>query len=155
MLNASNMSSNNEERKRRNDLRGELIEKFPRDRSYLLPALHFLQEKFSFLPDWGLEVLGWHLGVPASEVYGTTTTYTELLLSPSAEKTVSVCDGVACRENGAAQILEFLSNKTSSDLEVQKTDCAFMCSVAPAVSVDHRWYGRQVPGDALLRLVEN
>ena len=155
VLNGSNMSSNNEERKRRNDLRRELIDKFPRDRSYLLPALHFLQEKFSYLPDWGLEVLGWHLGVPASEVYGTATTYTELLLSPPAQKTVSVCDGVACRENGATQILEFLSNKTNSDLKVQKTDCAFMCSVAPAVSVNHRWFGRQVPGDVLLRLIEN
>ena len=89
----------------------ELIDKFPRDRSSLLPALHYLQETFSFLPDWGIEVLGWHLGVPSSEVYGAATTYTELSLSIPSHKTVIVCDGVACREKGAIQILEFLKEK--------------------------------------------
>ena len=148
------MASVGEERKRRNELRRELIGKFPRERSSLLPALHYLQETFSFLPDWGIEVLGWHLGVPSSEVYGAATTYTELSLSLPSHKTVIVCDGVACREKGSIQILEFLKEENTDGVEIKTTDCAFMCSVAPAVSVDHTWYGRQVPGNSLAKLVE-
>ena len=148
------MASAGEERKRRNELRRELIDKFPRDRSSLLPALHYLQETFSFLPDWGIEGLGWHLGVPSSEIYGAATSYTELSLSIPSHKTVIVCDGVACREKGAIQILEFLKEKNIDGVEIKTTDCAFMCSVAPAVSVGHTWYGRQVPDNPLAELIE-
>ena len=59
-----------ENRKQRNEFRRELIKCFPRERESLLPALHFIEDKFGFLPDWAMEVLGWHLGKPASEIYG-------------------------------------------------------------------------------------
>ena len=62
----------------RNTLRSELREKFPRNHGQLLPALHFLQHEFGYLPDWAMEVVGWHLGIPSSEVYGAATSYTEL-----------------------------------------------------------------------------
>ena len=98
--------------------------------------------------------MGWHLGVPSSEVYGAATTYTELSLSIPSHKTVIVCDGVACREKGAIQILEFLKEKNIDGVEIKTTDCAFMCSVAPAGSVVHTWYGRQVPDNSLAELIE-
>ena len=62
----------------RNELRATLRQKFPRNRGQLLPALHFLQHEFGYLPDWAMEVVGWHLGIPSSEVYGAATSYTEL-----------------------------------------------------------------------------
>ncbi len=68
----------------RNTLRSVLREKFPRDHGQLLPALHYLQHEFGYLPDWGMEVVGWHLGIPASEVYGAATSYTELRTTPPA-----------------------------------------------------------------------
>ena len=47
-------------------LRAALRERVPRDYGQLLPALHFLQHEFGYLPDWAMEVVGWHLGIPAS-----------------------------------------------------------------------------------------
>ena len=47
------MASAGEERKRRNELRRELIDKFHRDRSSLLPALNYLQETYYLLPERG------------------------------------------------------------------------------------------------------
>ena len=155
------MISNKEERKRRVDLRRHLIEEFPRDRSSLLPALHYLQDTFSYLPDWAMEVVGWHLGVPASEIYGAATTYSELALSHTLQKTVTVCDGVACRENGSTEILDHLkkklepvrSNYSGDEFVLRTTDCAFMCSVAPLVAIDHKWFGRDQAKHALAALV--
>ena len=77
----------------RNKLRNSLIEYFPRRRESLLPILHYLQHTYGYLPGWALEVVGWHLGVPASEVYGAATTYTELRLDEPQEDEVIVVGG--------------------------------------------------------------
>ena len=62
----------------RNELRPILREKFPTEWTYLLPALHYLQEEFGQRADWALHSVCWHLRVPASEVNGAATSYTEL-----------------------------------------------------------------------------
>ena len=65
----------------REELRPILRRKFPPHRTYLLPALHFLQEEFGHLPEWALQVVAWHLRTPASVVYGAATSYTELRIA--------------------------------------------------------------------------
>ena len=47
------------------ELRPMLRQMFPPERAYLLPALHYLQEELGHLPEWALQVVGWHLRVPA------------------------------------------------------------------------------------------
>ena len=84
----------------------------------------------------------------------------ETLQQHDVEFIFTLCGGhispilVACREKGAIQILEFLKEKNIDGVEIKTTDCAFMCSVAPAVSVGHTWYGRQVPDNSLAELIE-
>ena len=89
----------------RNELRATLREKFPRHHGQLLPALHFLQHEFGYLPDWAMEVVGWHLGIPASEVYGAATSYTELRTARPGTHVVRVCTGLSCRVNGGNELL--------------------------------------------------
>ena len=60
------------------ELRQLLRPKFPRERTYLLPALHFVQEQLGHLPDWALQAVSWHLRIPASEAYGAATSYSDL-----------------------------------------------------------------------------
>ena len=68
----------------REELRPLLRRKFPPHRTYLLPALHFLQEELGHLPEWALQVVAWHLRTPASVVYGAATSYTELRIQAPA-----------------------------------------------------------------------
>ena len=135
----------------RNSLRATLREKFPRDHGQLLPALHFLQHEFGYLPDWAMEVVGWHLGIPASEVYGAATSYTELRTAKPGEHVLRVCTGLSCWMNGGEDVLRSVSselrthpgNTTSDGLTTfEETPCGFMCAMAPAVEWDGRWIGR-------------
>ena len=129
----------------RNTLRSVLREKFPRDHGQLLPALHYLQHEFGYLPDWGMEVVGWHLGIPASEVYGAATSYTELRPTPPGSHVIRVCTGLGCRINGANEILEAAKASFSegNDQElVEETPCGFLCGMAPALEIDGVWHGR-------------
>ena len=100
----------------RNSLRSELREKFPRNHGQLLPALHFLQHEFGYLPDWAMEVVGWHLGIPSSEVYGAATSYTELRVEKPGNTVVRVCTALSCVVSGSRAILTALETELSSRL---------------------------------------
>ena len=129
----------------RNSLRATLRQRFPREHTQLLPALHFLHHEFGFLPGWAMEVVGWHLGIPSSEVYGAATSYTELRTERPGDRLVRVCTGLSCRVHGAARILDDLRRRVTSDVTLEETPCAFLCALAPAVEVDGRWLGRVDP----------
>ncbi len=132
-------------------LRAVLREKFPREHGQLLPALHFVQHEYRYLPDWAMEVVGWHLGIPASEVYGAATSYTELLTAQPGRRVVQVCTGISCSLNGGNRLRHYLESmlgigvgQTTPDgrITLSETACAFMCGVAPVVRIDDEWKGR-------------
>ena len=135
----------------RNSLRKALREQFPRDHGQLLPALHFLQREFRYLPGWAMETVGWHLGIPASEVYGAATSYTELRIDEPGPHILKVCTGLGCWLNGGKELLsaigadlDLVPGQTTSDglITFEETPCGFLCAVAPAVELDGEWRGR-------------
>jgi NADH:ubiquinone oxidoreductase subunit E len=138
-------------REQRSELRAVLQQEFPRERNYLLPALHFLHHRFGYLPTWAMEVVGWHLHVPSSEVYGSATSYTELRTKAPARHILRVCTGMSCWLQGGEDILKKLSTtlkiapgETTPDGEyaLEETPCAFVCAVAPVVEHNNRITGR-------------
>ena len=143
------------------DLRAVLREKFPRDHGQLLPALHFVQHEYRYLPDWAMEVVGWHLGIPASEVYGAATSYSELRIDEPGMHIVRVCTGLSCRVSGADSVLEAVRDRlgaepgepasVGSDATVtfETTACGFLCAVAPVMQIDERWLGHASPEKAV------
>lgn len=142
----------------RNILRRALRENFQRERDQLLPALHYLQSEFGYLSDWAMEVVGWHLGIPASEVFGAATSYTELRIEQPGRHTVRVCTGLSCWSNGAREVLTALESRfnmhAGSSVEngrftLEITPCGFVCALAPAIECDGSWYGRISPNIAM------
>ncbi len=133
------------------DLRAQLVLRFPRERQQLLPALHYVQHELGHLPEFSLQVIGWHLHVPASEVYGAATSYSELRIQATGEQVVRVCTGLPCRLNGGDELLEaarrdlgVAPGETTADgkTTLEETPCAFACSVAPVIEVDGKLHGR-------------
>lgn len=142
-------------RGRQSGLRRTLRLEFPeRQRDALLPILHLLQHEHGYLADWALQVVGWHLRVPASEVYGAATSYSELHTVGPQTHAITVCTGLACWLAGGAELLASAQEQLDGriDCGVATTPCAFICAVAPAVSVDGRWFGRTTPAAMLAAL---
>jgi NADH:ubiquinone oxidoreductase subunit E len=147
----------------REELRSLLRRKFPPHRTYLLPALHLLQEELGCLPEWALQVVAWHLRTPASVVYGAATSYTELRFEAPTQPVVRVCTGLSCWHGGGRELLAELSQalaveagKTAEDSRVilEETPCAYRCPLAPLVAVDGLWLGRARADRVLSRLEE-
>jgi NADH-quinone oxidoreductase subunit F len=128
----------------------DLLAPFPRERTWLLPALQAVQAAHGWLSLADLGGVAAHLRVPESEVYGVATHYPELRLAPTGAHLVRVCTGVPCRANGGRDLLRGLearlgigAGQTTPDgrVTLEESDCGFACSVAPVVEIDHRHLG--------------
>jgi NADH-quinone oxidoreductase subunit F len=120
----------------------ERIHAYPRQRTYLLPALHDVQDAFGWLPAVALEQVGQHLRVPKSEVFGIASSFPDFRLhEPPAD------DGP-----GAAGVVQEVVGVGEDDLVQDGTcsravadtagaggrhvGCAGNCWQAPAISHD-------------------
>ncbi|HKX06153.1 MAG TPA: NAD(P)H-dependent oxidoreductase subunit E, partial [Methylomirabilota bacterium] len=111
----------------------DVLSPFPRERTWLLPALHALQHRDRWLSPEALAAAADHLRVPRSEVYGVATHYPEFRLSRPGRRVVRVCVGLACRARGGLDVLVACERRlgiaagaTTSDeaVTLERLDCA-------------------------------
>jgi NADH-quinone oxidoreductase subunit F len=134
----------------------ELLAKFSRERTWLLPALRAVQQAERWLSTESLEAVAAHLRVPKSEVWGVASHYPELRLARPGRRIVRVCTGLSCRARGGGELLDECvarlglgTGETAPDgsVTLEELDCGFACAVAPVVEIDHGYHGRVAPGD--------
>ena len=108
-----------------------------------------------------MEVAGWHLGIPSSEVYGAATSYTEFRIDKPPKHVIKICGGLSCLLNGGGELKKRLleatapynpSSPTTQEVSVESSPCAFMCGVPPALEIDGVWHGR-VAAESLSELL--
>src|SRR5438046_1719634 len=131
-----------------------LVARFPRERTWLLPALEEVQRAERYLSPEALEAVAAHLRVPKSEVWGVASHYPELRLALPGTRVVRVCTGVSCKLRGGGELLAacerrlgLRAGQTTADgaVTLEAMDCAFACAVAPVVEIDHACHGRVTP----------
>src|SRR2546428_12528291 len=124
---------------------------FPRERTWLLPALLAAQETEGWLSSEALTAVAEHVRVPPSETCAIATDYATFRRVKPGSHLVRVCTGLSCRLTGAADHLRTLENRlgiargqTTSDdrLTLEEADCLSMCSLAPVLEVDGTCHGR-------------
>jgi len=134
----------------------DALARFPRERTWLLPALQAVQDVVGYLPAWALAEAGRHLRVPDSEVYGVATHYPEFRMAPRGTHHVRVCTGVSCALSGGRALLDAIAVRydvkagesgADRELTLEAAECFFECSVAPLVEVDGVYRGRVTPDD--------
>ena len=123
------------------------VHAFPRERTWLLPALHAVQHDLRWISSEALADVATHLRVPLSEAYGVVTHYPEFRLTEPRARIVRVCMGVSCRIRGGLDLLKSLDAAAGSDTTLEPFDCAFNCSMAPVVEVNGMAHGRVAVSD--------
>ena len=133
----------------------DVLSRFPRERTWLLPALQALQHRDRWLSPEALAEAADHLRVPRSEVYGVATHYPEFRLSRPGRRVVRVCVGLSCRVRGSQDVLAACERRlgvaagaTTPDgaITLERLDCAFDCAMAPVVEVEGEHHGRVEAG---------
>jgi len=100
-------------------------------RHLLLPALQAVQARVGWISEGALTYICARLTVPPAEAYGVATFYALLSTTPRPKRVLHVCDDIACRCKGAAELCAALE-KSEGWI---RSPCLGLCDQAPAALV--------------------
>jgi len=136
-----------------NNLSEELIGTFPRTRDQLLNILHYVQHKHGYISKVSMQDIGKHIKMPASEIYGTVTSYTEFKIKNPADKQLKICTGISCINQGNQALIDTIKSNHSintnlfengpiNKVAIEEIDCGFICGVGPMIQINQTMHGR-------------
>ena len=121
------------------------------DRGFLIPILQEVQEHYGYIAPDVVDEIARYTRVPAGEIYGVASFYSQFRFTEPGKHTVQVCLGTACHVRGSERILGLLehqldvkSGETTADglFSLERAACFGCCALAPVVMVDKDVHGR-------------
>ncbi len=135
----------------------EIVARYPRPRSALLPLLHLVQSEEGYVTPAGVRFCAEELGLTKAEVGAVATFYTMYKRRPTGEFLVSVCTNTLCDVLGGQEIYETLSeqlgvghDQTTADgrITLEHAECLAACDYAPVVTVNYEFFDQQTTESA-------
>jgi NADH-quinone oxidoreductase subunit E len=129
----------------------QIIARYPRSRSALIPLLHVAQEQDGWVTDDAMEHIGELLGLTPAEVLGTCSFYEMFKREPVGTYLVNVCTNISCQLLGGEELLEHVeetlgikAGATTPDgmFTVEDVECIAACTEAPCLQVNYRYFHR-------------
>lgn len=130
----------------------QIIARYPRPRSALLPILHLVQSVQGYVSSDGVALAADELGLTKAEVGAVVTFYTMFKREPAGEHLVSVCTNTLCGVLGGQEIFDAVADKlgvhhdgTTADgrFTLEHAECLAACDYAPVVTVNYEFYDQQ------------
>jgi len=130
----------------------EIIARYPKPRSALLPMLHLVQSVQGYVSPEGVGFCARLLGLTKAEVGAVATFYTMYKRHPAGRHLVSVCTNTLCAVLGGQRIYDAVSadlgvghDQTAADgsVTLEHAECLAACDYAPVVTVDYEFYDQQ------------
>jgi NADH-quinone oxidoreductase subunit E len=131
------------------DLAVEIIARYPRPKSALIPLLHLAQEQDGWVTDDAMVHIAELVGITPAEVLGTCSFYEMFKREPVGHYLVTICTNISCLLMGADDLLhhaeETLGIKaggTTPDglFTLEEVECIAACTEAPALQVNYRYH---------------
>jgi NADH-quinone oxidoreductase subunit E len=132
----------------------EIIGRYPRPKSALIPLLHLAQEQEGLLSRDAMAQIAELLGVTPAEVYGTATFYEMFKFEPVGRYCINICTNISCQLVGAWELLEHAEHtlgikagSTTDDgmFTLEDVECIAACTEAPALQVNYRYRYKVTP----------
>jgi NADH-quinone oxidoreductase subunit E len=136
----------------------EIIARYPRRRSALLPLLHLVQSEEGYVSPNGIELAAELLDITTAEVAAVATFYTMYKRRPNGEYSVGVCTNTLCAVMGGDQIFSTLKehlgighDETTDDgrVTLEHLECNAACDYAPVMMVNWEFFDNQTPESAV------
>jgi NADH-quinone oxidoreductase subunit E len=135
----------------------EIIGRYPRARSALLPLLHLVQSEEGYVSEEGIEFCASQLGLTEADVTGVVSFYTMYKRKPVGDYHVGVCTNALCAVMGGdaifADLQEHLgvgNDETTADgkVSLEHLECNAACDYAPVVMVNWEFFYNMTPAKA-------
>jgi NADH-quinone oxidoreductase subunit E len=134
----------------------QLMARYPKPRSALLPMLHLVQSVQGHVTPDGIGMCADLLGLTKAEVGAVATFYTMYKRRPVGDYHVGVCTNTLCAVMGGDVIYDVLKehleiteqNGVTDDgrVSLEHVECNAACDYAPVVMVNWEFFDNQTPG---------
>ncbi|NIR36006.1 MAG: NAD(P)H-dependent oxidoreductase subunit E [Actinobacteria bacterium] len=141
----------------------EIIARYPRPKSALIPLLHLAQEQEGWVTDDAMRQIADLTGTTPAEVKGTGSFYEMFKFHPVGRYVVNVCTNISCQVMGGEDLLAHAEatlgvrpGGTTADgmFTLEDVECIAACTEAPCLQVNYR-YRLRVTEDDFDRLVDD
>ena len=135
----------------------EVIARYPRSRSAIMPMLHLVQAEEGFVSPAGIEVIAEELELTTAEVTAVATFYSMYKRRPVGDYHVGVCTNTLCAVMGGDAIFERLkdhlevgNDETTPDgkITLEHIECNAACDYAPVMTVNWEFMDNMTPQSA-------
>jgi NADH-quinone oxidoreductase E subunit len=151
----------------RNPAVEEILARYPdAGRSALIPILQEVQEREGFISVSAVKLVGRHLNLPASKIFGVATFYNQFRFQALGQYHIQVCRGTACHVKESSTLLEILvetlrikPGNTTRDgkFSLEVVACMGACGLAPLIRVNDEFHASVTPlqVEKLVRTLKN
>ena len=135
----------------------EIVARYPRSRSALLPMLHLVQSVQGYVSPDGIRLCSEVLDLTKAEVGAVATFYSMYRRRPAGTYHVGVCTNTLCAVLGGDEIFAAVKdhlgighNETLEDgsVSLEHIECMAACDYAPVMTVNWEFYDNQTPQSA-------
>ena len=134
----------------------EIIGRYPRRKSALIPLVHLSQEQNGYVTEEAMRHVAELVGVTPAEVYGTATFYEMFRFEPTGKYLINICGTMSCALMGAHELMHHAEHvlgvkagSTTADglITLQHAECQAACTEAPTLQVNYRYRFRVTAAD--------
>jgi NADH-quinone oxidoreductase subunit E len=140
------------------ELAHEVVARYPKPRSALLPLLHLVQSDEGYVSPDGIALCAEVLNLTKAEVAAVATFYTMYKRKPVGDYHVGVCTNTLCAVMGGDEIYKSLKDYTGitsqngvtadGKVSLEHIECNAACDFAPVVMVNWEFFDNQTPESA-------
>lgn len=132
-------------------LASQIIARFPRPRSALIPLLHLAQEQDGHLTSEAMRHIAELVDATPAEVMGTAGFYEMFRFEPVGVYLLNICTNISCLLCGGEELLAHACETlgvevggTTADamFTVEEVECIAACTEAPCLQVNYRYRHR-------------
>ena len=141
----------------------EIIGRYPRAKSALIPLLHLAQEQDGRVTDEAMAHIAELVDVTPAEVFGTASFYEMFKFEPVGRYMVNICTNISCQLMGGEELLHhaeqrlgIVPGQTTADglFTIEDVECIAACTEAPCLQVNYRYF-HEISHDEFDALVDD
>ena len=134
----------------------EIIARYPKKKSALIPLLHLSQEQNGYVTQEAMRHIAELVDVTPAEVIGTGTFYEMFKFEPVGKYLINICGTMSCALLGAEELMHHAEHKlgikagsTTDDgmFTLEQAECQAACTEAPCLQVNYRHRYRMTTDD--------
>jgi NADH-quinone oxidoreductase subunit E len=129
-----------------------IIKRYPRNRSAIMPLLHYAQSREGYVTNDGIELIAKKLDLATAEVSAVSSFYTQYKRKQVGEYHVGVCTNTLCAVMGGDAIFAGLKEHLGLEndgvtddgkVSLEHIECNAACDYAPVVMANWEFYDNQ------------